>query len=78
MATDPAIHQQQFDRIATGKGFIAALDQASVLALFALGRTAEAQAEATDGELAAVWWREFSAGQPRAMPGQTERRGADE
>ncbi len=27
MATDPAIHQQQFDRIATGKGFIAALDQ---------------------------------------------------
>jgi fructose-bisphosphate aldolase class I len=27
MATDPAIQQQQFDRIATGKGFIAALDQ---------------------------------------------------
>jgi len=27
MATDTATHEQQFDRIATGKGFIAALDQ---------------------------------------------------
>lgn len=32
---------------------------ARVLALFALARETEAEAEAADGELAAVWWREF-------------------
>ncbi|CAM3816744.1 hypothetical protein [Deinococcus frigens] len=51
---------------------------ARVLALFALQRAAEAQAEATDGELAAVWWRDFSAGPPHAMPERTARRAADE
>ncbi|MFK7601085.1 hypothetical protein ACI3L1_02605 [Deinococcus sp. SM5_A1] len=33
---------------------------ARVLALFALEQGAKAQAEAADGELAAVWWRDFS------------------
>ncbi|CAM4081911.1 hypothetical protein [Deinococcus marmoris] len=33
---------------------------ARVLALFALNRPAEAEADAAEGELAAVWWRGFS------------------
>ncbi len=51
---------------------------ARVLALFALERAAEAKAEAADGELAAVWWRDFSPVPPRATPAQTARKAADE
>lgn len=51
---------------------------ARVLALFALERGAEAQAEAADGELAAVWWRAFSSDQSRATPERTARKAADE
>ncbi|CAM3254768.1 MalT-like TPR region domain-containing protein [Deinococcus saxicola] len=51
---------------------------ARVLALFALEQGAEALAEARDGELAAVWWRDFSAVLPRATPEQTARKAADE
>lgn len=50
---------------------------ARVLALLALARPAEAAAEAADGELAAVWWRDFNSDQPRATPGQTAGRAAD-
>ncbi|MBB6017986.1 hypothetical protein [Deinococcus radiopugnans] len=51
---------------------------ARVLALLALARTAEAIAEAADGELAAVWWRDFNPDQTRATPEQTAGRAAGE
>ncbi|KJZ23793.1 fructose bisphosphate aldolase [Tritonibacter mobilis] len=56
MATDPAIHQQQFDRIATGKGFIAALDQSGgstpkALALYGVMEDAYSNDEEMFGEI---------------------------
>ena len=51
---------------------------ARVLALLALARTAEADTETAEGELAEVWWRDFSSDQPRATLAQTARRAADE
>lgn len=43
---------------------------ARVLALLALARTAEADTEAADGELAEVWWRVF--GRVNQLPGATD------
>ena len=45
---------------------------ARVLALLALAKTVEAETEAGDGELAVVWWRDFSPAQQQAMPAEPQ------
>lgn len=51
---------------------------ARVLALLALGRPAEAQAEALAGQLGEVWWREFSAALTPSSPEEKAGTAADE